>query len=786
MKQLLFIFIAVFLLLQGNAQTSLPTQTIRGTIKDKASGTTLPGAIVAVIDVNPPMGTTTDMDGNFKLTNVPIGAHTLKITFTGYKEIIWPNVNVNSGKELVLNPEMEEDIRTVQEVVITAEEKKNQPLNTMASVSARTFSVEETQKFAAAVNDPGRMVTSFAGVVSADDGNNNVSIRGNSPTGLLWRMEGVVIPNPNHFAQAAGSGGGISILSAQLLDNSDFFTGAFPAEYGNALGGVFDLRIRKGNNEKHEYTAQAGFLGLNFAAEGPLSARRRGSYLVNYRYSTLSLLQAGGLNIGGAVTNFQDVSWNFHLPTTKAGTFSVFGFIGLSDQRQNAKRDSSTWENGFNAHDQKFYSNTGSLSVKHVINLSQKTYWQNSITMGGHLQGFTANKLMEAYRPEFRYREAFINKRVMYASVLNHKWNAKNSVRAGVYYTQFLYNLENTFFDESERLVKTPLDIDGTTGLAQAFAQWKFRASERLTTNLGVHSMYLARNGSYTIEPRAGVQYALTERSKLTGGYGLHSQMQSLGVLLAQVKNADGTVRYPNDRLGFNKAHHLVLGYEYNISKWMYAKTEVYYQWLYNIAIGASPGSTFSTLNVTDAYVPDPMSNNGKGRNYGVEFTLEQFTRNGLYFLWSNSLYNSEYLAQDGVWRKTRFNAGYSSVFTAGKEWAVGNADKHKTFSVNVRSVFMGGMRRTPIDVEASRQSGEEVQISALAYSIRNRDYFRTDLRLALKRNRTRTTTTISIDFQNVTNRVNEGGQYFDVQSGQVKSWNQTPLIPVFNYRIDF
>jgi len=284
------------------------TQTIRGSVIDKISKTALPGATVVIVNSDPLIGSTTDQDGNFKLSKVPIGNHILKISFIGYKDITLPNVIVNSGKEVVLNIPVEEDIVQMDEIVIRPDAEKNKPLNDMATVSARTFSVEETRKYAAAVNDPARMVASYAGVVQTGDGNNTISIRGNSPFGLVWRMEGVDIPNPNHFSGVASSGGGISILSSQLLTNSDFLTGAFPAEYGNALSGVFDLNLRKGNNEKHEYTVQAGFLGMDIAAEGPFSKNYKGSYLINYRYSTLSVLSKIGVPIGDAITNFQDLS----------------------------------------------------------------------------------------------------------------------------------------------------------------------------------------------------------------------------------------------------------------------------------------------------------------------------------------------------------------------------------------------------------------------------------------------------------------------------------------------
>jgi hypothetical protein len=295
------------------------------------------------MNTDPVKGAVSDMDGNFKINQVPVGTVSLVANFTGYKPAVLSNLSLISGKEMSLTIQMEEDINSIQAVEVVAEADKRETMNTMAGVSSRTFSVEETQKFAAAINDPGRMAASFAGVIAANDGNNNISIRGNSPYGLLWRMEGVDIPNPNHFSAPATSGGGISILSSQLLSNSDFMTGAFSAEYGNALSGVFDLRLRKGNNEKREYTFQAGFLGLDAAVEGPFKKGYDGSYLMNYRYSTLSVISNLGINVGDAVTNFQDFSFNVSLPTKKAGTFGVFGFGGLSNQAFKAESDSTKW-----------------------------------------------------------------------------------------------------------------------------------------------------------------------------------------------------------------------------------------------------------------------------------------------------------------------------------------------------------------------------------------------------------------------------------------------------------
>jgi hypothetical protein len=759
------------------------TQTIRGSIFDKVSQTSLPGASIVLVNSDPLIGTTSDPHGNFKLTNIPVGTHSIRVSFVGYKEISVPNIVVNSGKEVVMSIPIEEDITQLDEIVVRPDIEKNKPINDMATVSTRTFSVEETRKFAAAVNDPARAAVSFAGVVSADDGNNTISIRGNSPFGLLWRMEGVDIPNPNHFADIGSSGGGISILSSQLLANSDFSTGAFPAEYGNALAGVFDLNLRKGNNEKREYTVQAGFLGMDIAAEGPFSKNYRGSYLINYRYSTLSVLSKIGVPIGDAITNFQDLSYNIFLPTNTIGNFSLFGFGGLSDQNQNAQKDSTQWEEEYQRYNSNYFSNTGAAGLKHGITLSKNTFLQSTIVVSGNDHGFQNSRLDDDYVPQFSYKENYITKKLTISSVLNHKFNARNSIRSGMYLNRYYYNLRQRHLDAETNEVEEPLNSKGYAGTIQLFSQWNYRPTQNLTVNTGLHFLYLKDNRTYSVEPRVSMKYDLNEQQSLNFGYGLHSQMQPSGVYEAQIQTDEGTWIKPNENLGFNKAHHFVIGYDRSLTKYLRVKTETYYQHLFNIAVENDVNSPLSSLVVEEGFVTEPMVNKGLGRNYGVELTLEQFLHNNLYFLLSASLYNSEYKALDGIWRNTRFNGKHALSFTAGKEY---NWKKNRVFGLNIRTIYTGGFWTTPIDVEKSKELGETRYIESLAYTEKLPDYFRTDFRVSLKRNRTHTTTTLSLDFQNVTNRQNLGGQYYDAQSGEVKSWYMLPLLPILSYKVEF
>ncbi|WP_339754127.1 TonB-dependent receptor [Algoriphagus aquimarinus] len=757
------------------------TQTIRGTVIDQITKAPMPGATVMIMGSDPIIGTTTDVAGDFKIADLPVGMYTLKVSFIGFKEIILPNVKLNSGKEVVLTIPVEEDITQIQEFVVIASDK-DRTNNDMVQVSGRTFSVEDTRKFAAAVNDPGRMVASFSGVTSTDDGNNNISIRGNSPNGLLWRMEGIDIPNPNHFVNPGTSGGGVSILSSQLLANSDFLTGAFPAEYGNALSGVFDLSLRKGNNENQEFTVQAGFMGLDLAAEGPIAKNYRGSYLVNYRYSTLSLLSKIGLPLGDFVTNFQDLSFNVYLPTGPNSTITLFGFGGLSDQDGEALMDSLEWKSDGDRYGGTFFSNTGAVGVKHSYILNEANFLQTTLLASGNALGTTESRLDDDLQFQKRYYENYSNSKITLSSVLNTKLSAKAALRSGFYVNQLYYNLREDDFVEETQSLQTYINSKGNTQSIQAFSQLNYRASERLTFNVGLHYLQLLLNNSNSIEPRLSASYALDEKQRLSFGYGLHSQVQPLGTYFAE-QEMNGLITLPNEDLDLSKSHHLVLGYDRSLNSYLRMKVETYYQYLFQIPILSGTDETYSIINQQWTFTTDPLVNEGFGKNYGVEFTLEQFTHKGLYFLLSTSLYNSHYKTNEDVWRNTRYNGNFNATLTAGKEYTL---KKDRVLGINLRTIYSGGLRNTPIDLAASIAKGEGVRLKDQAFEEQNPNYFRTDLRFSLTKNKPKSTRTWSLDIQNATNRQNIYGSYFEVMSGEIKTSYQTPLIPILSYRVEF
>jgi len=778
-KQILMV---LALLLAEVLQAQTYTQTIKGTVSDKNLLSPVAGVRIWA-NGDTASSVLSDSNGYYELKAVPVGRIQLNARHSRYAELSLPNLLLSSGKELVVNLQMEEQVTAFGGFSLKGRKNTPGPVNEMATVSARTFSVEETQKFAAAVNDPARMATSFAGVVGADDGNNTIVIRGNSPAAMLWRMEGIDIPGPNHFSAFNGSGGGISLLSAQLLSNSDFMTGAFAPEYGNALSGVFDLRLRKGNSTKREYTLQAGFLGLDFAAEGPLS-KKGGSFLINYRYSTLGIIKKLGIELGPSSTLFQDLSFNIALPKSRLGAVTIFGFGGLSTQLQSAKKDSGAWKYLSDRYNIFYGSNTGAAGITHLISLSKNSTLRtvalasaNSISDRGE---YYQNDYIRTYT---HWKNVIGNSKLAISSTLNQKLGSRLHLRAGITATAWYYNTRQLGLDSTQTL-RTTLDSDGETGYLQGFAQVKAKLSRKFSMVAGFHALYLYLNGSRSLEPRISGRYELSRRQALSLGYGLHSQLQLPGVYFAQTTGSDGQVQYPNRKLGLSRAHHLVAAYELTLKSRSRLKLEAYYQHLFNIPVGVAPGSTLSLLNMGFGLMSDPLTNKGLGRNYGVELTAERFLNKGFYYLLSASLYSSTYKAMNGNWYQTRFNGRHALTFTAGKEIKV-RGDK-KLFGINLKTTWYGGFRQTPVDAAMSRLTRGTVYDESRPNSIQLPAYFRSDLKFSYRINHARYNSVWSLDIQNASNRKNVGGTYYDVDREETRTWYQTPLIPVFSYKIEF
>lgn len=775
------LFVLCFLTFDAFAQEF--TQTVRGRVIDVESQSPLPGANIIVTTTKPAQGTSSDYDGKFRLEEIPVGRHTIVVSFIGYDDFVLKEVLIGSAKEIVLTIPMTETFTTMGEVVLTDQKDNRATQNENITLSARSFSVEETKRYAASINDPARMALSYAGVSSTGDFNNEIVIRGNTPSGLLWRLEGIEIPNPNHFGEEGGSGGGVSILSANMLSNSDFLTGAFPADYGNAFSGVFDIKLRRGNNEKKEHAFQAGLLGIDFSSEGPIKKGSRSSYLINYRYSSLAILNPLIDITGDVVPTFQDAAFTFDFPTKSLGRFSLWGIGGLSEQTN----DSDAFE------PTAFESNMGALGLSHQYFFNQKAYLKSVVSLSGNLTSFRRDLIFGDFKI-LDYRNRFERVSLRYAAFYNHKINSRHSYRIGANISRTNFEVLAEGIDRDDNIFKSYLDNEGNTTLLQSYALWKHKWHKDWTLNSGLHFIYLTLNQSYSIEPRIGVKWQFSPAQSIGFATGIHSRTLTESTYFAKQWQADGTYTRVNENIELPKAIHYVFAYNRALTDKLFFKSELYYQSLYDVPIKTGdqtdPEDTaFSVLNFSSGFTTDPLNNEGTGVNYGIEFTLERPLSNGMYYMITTSLFESKYKGSDGVTHDTRYNANYVFNTLFGKEYKVGKKKNH-ILGVNLRTILRGGNRITPVDEEASYAAGEVKYQWDKAYTERLKDYFRIDFGISYRRNREKFSSVLSLDIQNLTNRNNifnvdyEYNRFTNTISKEEEF--QLGLIPVLNYRLEF
>lgn len=766
------------------------TQTIRGTVIDKQTQSPLPGAVISILNTEPLKATTTDENGVFRFDNILLGRKQLRITLISYKEKS-QLVVLTTGKETVLNIELEESAVQTEEVVVTAEVDKTKTNNKMATVSSRVFSTEEANRYAGSRGDPARMAANFAGVSGANDSRNDIIIRGNSPLGILWRLNGLDIPNPNHFGSMGSSGGPISILNNNTLDNSDFMTGAFPADYGNATAGVFDLKMRTGNNEKYEFLGMVGFNGFELGAEGPFSKKKKNaSFMINYRYSTLSVFKYLGLDFGtgSAVPQYQDLTFKMDLPTKKAGKFSIWGIGGLSYaellQSQQSK-DNNLY--GYSGRDTYFRSNVGAGGIAHTYLINSSSYIKTNIGVSGQYNGIRADRVDTSTNPVTtrpEYRNTSYTTRYSGNFTYNKKFNSRNFVNAGVYADVYNTSFIDSIDGDGTGFV-TLRNYTGQTVLARGFIQWKHHFSEKFSANTGFTYQYLLLNNSQSPEPRLGLKYELNKKQSFSFGAGLHSQVQPLYVYFATANLGKGHVVETNRNLDFTKAAHAVLAYDVNLFNSVRIKTELYYQYLYRVPVKIKK-DYFSTVNLgADFNSPnvDSLVNNGTGENYGIELTLEKFYSKGYYFLVTASLFESKYTGSDGVYRNTAFNGNYVLNALAGKEFKI--REKH-ILALDVKCTYAGGKRYVPIDIAASIAYKDEVRNGSVAYQPQYDPYFRIDVKPSYKLNTKRFTHELSVDIQNVTKHNNIFQEQYDLNTQTIKTDYQLKFFVIPQYRLTF
>ena len=806
MKVILYVFTLLFSVL-----ITAQTQNVRGKVMDSETSFPLAGAKIE-IDLKDANGVNyravTDGEGEFKIADVPVGKYGLTTKCAQY-EPKTQTVEISSGKELILTISLQELVTNKEEVVVTGR-KKGEIINELAVISAQQFSVEETNRYPGSRMDPARMASNFAGVQGADDSRNDIIIRGNSPLGVVWRVEGIDIPNPNHFAIAGSSGGPVSVLNNKILGNSDFLMSAFPAEYGNSVSGVFDLKLRSGNDQRHEFTGQFGFLGTEFLAEGPLNKKGTASFLMMGRYSTLSLFKSLGIQLGtDAIPTYGDLAFKFNFKLRKGGNLSFWGMGGKSNIAimisENTEYTTDLYGEG--DRDQYFGTSMGVTGLTYKKAINEKTFVSSTLALSQEVQhayhdylkrSLTVNGTDTSIQIDSKYQlmaYTFTTNKMSSYTAVNHKINKQHLIKFGYNADLFLMNMKDSAlvdYDDSTQFF-TRWDYEGSCVLIQPFIQWKWRMSDNTDFTAGIHSQYFSMSNSLSpAELRLGFKHKLPGNQSIFAGGGMHSQIQPL---YTYVDNRKGVGNFFNKGMDFTKSIHSGIGYEKFFNKGFSIRSEAYYQYLYNIPVTIAP-SAFSMINMGSGFTrifADSLQNTGTGYNYGLELTVQKYFDKSFFFLFSGTLYDSKYTGSDGVLRNTSYNGAYVANFLAGKEFNIG---KRNILGIGGKVTTAGGKRYGLVDIAKTNQEKDLIYQDSMFNELQFKDYFRLDLKISWRMNAKAMTHEIGLDLVNILGTRNilslayapslDPAVLSNPTYQPVAQKNQLGFLPIFYYKIDF
>jgi hypothetical protein len=757
------------------------TQTLRGTVYDNDTKVPLIGTTLLLLETSPPVGTITDNEGNYRINDIPVGRYNIQLSCIGYETTIINEILITSGKESVVNAVLNESVTDLDEVAVRYSQK-GLAANPMASISSRSFSVEEARRYAGGMDDPARLASSFAGITMSSVSDNGIVIRGNSSKGILWKLDGISIPNPNHFPDLGAAGGGfVTVFSSQMLANSDFYTGAFPSEFGNALAGAFDIKFRNGNSNKREHTFQAGIMGFDFSSEGPFKKGKKASYLFNYRYSTGGLLLKL-IPVDLPIPNYQDLSFKLNFPL-KNGNVAFWG-IGAMDKMSfgDSTPDSLTWETVGDRIIGNWKVNSAASGLSYTWFAGPETYLKTTLAGTGTWNSFKLQILDDNLKPRHHTEVIDNSGKIILSSTLNHKFNQRLHLKLGVNQYEWLYDLSlSSTINDLPETFQNFINENGNSRYSEYFFQGKYNLTPSLLLNAGFNGLYFSLNSTNSIDPRVSLSWKFAPKHSVGLGFGRHSQLEELKVYL--LRNEDnGAVSQPNKNLGFSKSIHSVLSYDYTINENMRLKIEPYHQYLYNIP--GKPGSTYSLINFTQDYtLRDSLANIGNGRNFGIDLTLERFLKNGYYYLITGSLYRSEYAMDDDKWRRTKFDKGFVSNILFGKEFF---NKKSNIWGVNGRLVLMGGERFTPVLLDESLMAKAviydqsrpfEVQMPATAYL---------DLSVSFRRNKLKYSSEWSLQIKNVLGTPFYTGYVYNYKSNTIVNHKEVQILPAISYKVEF
>ena len=755
------------------------SQSIRGFVYENTTHTPIDQVNVFIIGDQGTIQLATDLRGTFIYTPDQAGRFDIILSHLNYELVHLQARQLSTSKDLILEIPLTARIRELTEVNIMA------PSVRRINNRFYTTSEEETRRFPGTFFDPARTATLFPGVFAMNDQANGLIVHGLSPILMTWYLEGVPILNPNHLTnagtlsdRATPSGGGVNILSNQVLSTSNLITGALPPQYGDALSGVMDIQFRPGNVNKPEHTIQAGLLGLDFATEGRLTKDLNASYLINYRYSTVGLLTLLGIDFGDERINFQDLNFNVHFPLSTQGSYvKVFGLAGLNkndldgpkgpDERMDSRDISNVeYDAGAVVGGVSFQYPMRHGVLKATVVLSYTESDREESRLG-------SNDIIDLYSTEHA-DQTKLSMRADWRGLRSNRITANGGIGLS---THWIDNIGN--YPQSGLFI-----VAGRTTLFRPYTQVSYvltgdvvmRGGLGLSFVSGVEGDEPGSSSTMIPEPSLHIYWQAGEKFSIESGYS-YSAIATPQITFLRSAMVD---------LDMLRAHTFSFIFRNQIRSSTQLAGIINYYALTHVPTIADVTNGYTVLSETGYPKQGPYSLQGKGRAISLALALRQDVFHGKFARAGIGWVHSTHQGSPGLLLSTAYDIGPWASLAGGKEWTSEKSYGDRIIGVNGGIHWRKGMHDQQIDLEESRDAGYTIYEYEGDFSIEMEDYVRIDLRVYMRKEKPDRTTTWSLDVQNLLSRENAFFSLYDPFQDAIRQTKQLGIVPVLSYRVDF
>lgn len=685
MKKNVLLLLLLGLLTTVSAQ---PTHRIKGTVIDKASRQPLEFINVLVLGLG--RGGVTDAEGHFNIGEVPPGIYRLQASAVGYKTILTPEYIV-STKDLTIQIETEENLTELEGVTVTASPFRRDP---ESPVGLRIIGLQEIEKSPGANRDISRIVQSYPGVAFSPAGyRNDLIVRGGSPSENRFYLDGVEIPNINHFSTQGASGGPVGIINADLIREVNFYTGAFPTDRGNAMSSVLDFKLRDGDMERNSLKATLGASEVSLASNGHIG--KKTSYLVSVRQSYLQFLfDMLGLPF---LPTFTDAQFKLKTRFNANNELTILGLGGIDNMKLNTKLDGEKAE----------------YILSYLPKIQQETFTLGAVYR--HYAGIHVQSVVVSHSYLNNRNTKYLNNDESSADNLSlklrsveqeTKFRIENTSTFGNWKINFGANLDYSQYTNTT-FQRVYIDEGRTFDYHTYLGMWRWgifgtinyaTTDERFTASLGVRTD--ANNFSSgmkgmgdQLSPRLSLSYRLTDGLYLSGNAGLYYQLPPYTGLGFKDNNGAWVNKY----LRYMSVSQESLGLSWHPGNTFELSAEVFYKQYDKIPFSIADGIPLACKgNDYGVIGNEALSSTAQGRAYGIEILMKWLIAKKLNLASSFTLFKSEYRNNKqseyiaSAW-DNRYIFNMSGTYNFPHNWSLG-----------MKISCIGGAPYTPYDVEKS------------------------------------------------------------------------------------